>query len=232
MGVCALAHLPAGSEVALSARLEQLGCRRHGRWRTQCLYFRPRPRASSAADSDDDAFVISFSDSAAAQLLVRGGKAHAAPADAAQSLASTHVQRLKVAADGSAWQFGDALVRLGPLFLNAAIAGAVVELEYTPCARADAGAALLHEILDVLLLPTGDERTDIPAGGVGAGAFRCTSAPAAAADGAPECAADAIFGRGHAAMQWVEMLRAAHGVGRSGDLADLAPYAPPPPPVT
>ena len=230
MGVCALAHLPAGSEVALSARLEQLGCRRHGRWRTQCLYFRPRPRASSAADSDGDAFLIGFSDTAPAQLLVHGGKARAAPADAAQSLASTHLQRLKVAADGSVWQFGDALVRLGPLFLNAAVAGAVVELEYTPCARADAGAALLHEMLDVLLLPTADDRAEIPAGAVGAGAFRCTSAPAAgAADGAAD---DAIFGRDHAAMQWVEMLRAAHGVGRSGDLADLAPYAPPPPPVT
>ena len=230
MGVCALAHLPAGSEVALSARLEQLGCRRNGRWRTQCLYFRPRPRASSAADSDGDAFLIGFSDTAPAQLLVHGGKARAAPADAAQSLASTHMQRLKVAADGSVWQFGDALVRLGQLFLNAAVAGAVVELEYTPCARADAGAALLHEMLDVLLLPTGDDRAEIPAGAVGAGAFRCTSAPAAgAADGAAD---DAIFGRDHAAMQWVEMLRAAHGVGRSEDLADLAPYAPPPPPVT
>ncbi len=230
MGVCALAHLPAGSEVALSARLEQLGCRRHGRWRTQCLYFRPRPRASSAADSDGDAFLIGFSDTAPAQLLVHGGKARAAPADAAQSLASTHLQRLKVAADGSVWQFGDALVRLGQLFLNAAVAGAVVELEYTPCARADAGAALLHEMLDVLLLPTGDDRAEIPAGAVGAGAFRCTSAPAAgAADGAAD---DAIFGRDHAAMQWVEMLRAAHGVGRSEDLAHIAPYAPPPPPVT
>ena len=105
----------------------------------------------------------------------------------------------------------------------------MIELEYLPCVRAGAGTALLHELLEDLLEPPEDGGAAHPAGGAGAAGatFRTTSAPAGAADGA-----DAPFGRGHAAMQWVEMLRAAHGVGLSEELADVAVYAPPPLPVT
>ena len=66
----------------------------------------------------------------------------------------THTQRLRVLIEGTVHPCGDFVVRLGQLYLNNTLTGAVVDVEYLPCALASqASAAPLHAFLDLLVPP-------------------------------------------------------------------------------
>ena len=126
MGIRALVHLAAGREIPLAARLDSVGGRRsEDRWRTQCVFHRPR-----ATDPGlDDLYRVTFSEAQqqylyTKQVLLEAGPEIAAVHEAMQ----THVPRLTAFAEGFSYVCGDAIVRLGALFINNIVAG-------PPCAR-------------------------------------------------------------------------------------------------
>lgn len=219
MGVCALVHLPGAREAALSARLSAIGCTRAGRWRTHCLYFKPKVAAAApSADAAEiaptppleppleEVCVLHYSERPEVYFVCRAGTVQERLGDLAgveactlgeSTLGETHSQRLRITAEGAEFRFGDFIVRLGGLFLNASVGGTVVEAEYLPCSRAGCGEAVLKDFVALLLE------------GEAAG-FVAGEAPRAA--GLPR-----RFGRGHAALQFVRLLRGSRLVQLSSD---------------
>ncbi|EOD35471.1 hypothetical protein EMIHUDRAFT_201586 [Emiliania huxleyi CCMP1516] len=169
MGVCALVHLPGAREAALSARLSAIGCTRAGRWRTHCLYFKPKVAAAApSADAAEiaptppleppleEVCVLHYSERPEVYFVCRAGTVQERLGDLAgveactlgeSTLGETHSQRLRITAEGAEFRFGDFIVRLGGLFLNASVGGTVVEAEYLPCSRAGCGEAVLKDFL-------------------------------------------------------------------------------------
>ena len=169
MGVRLLARSMVTSPADLVTRVERLGSKppQSNRWRVQCAFMLPRSAGRR------EIFVLQTSEMPNAQLIVlheplpeasgEGSNGNAVrvvrsgPEDApALELAQTHTQRLKIQIEGSVLLCGDFIVRVGQLTLNTTLSGTVMEVEYLPCAVANAPAAPLKAIAD-LLLPA-DER--------------------------------------------------------------------------
>jgi pimeloyl-ACP methyl ester carboxylesterase len=237
MGVCALAHVAGPREGALSARLSAIGCVRVGRWRTSCIYLKPRVETPADAAPAalkgkavaqpplepplDEMCLLGFSERAGSHFVVSGGQVrHVAgePAATEASMRSTHAQRLRITAEGPEFRCGDFAVRLGGLFLNASVAGTVVEVEYLPCSIVGGAEPALREFMAAVLQgeasPLVEADAAAPAGAelsAGDGADPSAGEAARAVDwsasgvGASEWRS---FGRGEAAAMLVRLLRA------------------------
>mmetsp|Transcript_27751 Transcript_27751/g.81194 ORF Transcript_27751/g.81194 Transcript_27751/m.81194 type:complete len:151 (+) Transcript_27751:1-453(+) len=68
----------------------------------------------------------------------------------------THVKKLRVTVDGSAYECGDFVVRVGHVHLNQTLQGTVLEIEFKPCSLAAAGAEPLREFVNMLLPEASD----------------------------------------------------------------------------
>ena len=153
MGVRMLGYTTAaGSSDALHSRLDALGAEQTGRWRTQAVYLHPRDATTGMLS---DLFMVTFGEQPHVQYVVSGVVVVEAGHEIVGviEMARTHVQRLKVTAEGTSFQCGDFIVRLGHLFLNENLRGTCCEVEYTPCAAVAGGAGLLRELLAQLLPP-------------------------------------------------------------------------------
>ena len=172
MGVRVLARSTSTPLATLEARVAQLGgVGAVGRWRTQCSYLLPR-----AGDAGlHDLFVFSYESSAADPDSGGGGggggnevclvSQDAGTTGGVRVLRAgrgmftileqmnTHAQRLRVSIEGGEHHCGDFIVRVGQLVLNTTLAGAVLEIEYTPCTLASMAseAQPLHALLELLL---------------------------------------------------------------------------------
>ena len=163
MGVRSLARSTTATLASVEARLVGLGATplpSAPRWRRQCLVMLPRfPDTGlhelfvlSGSDSSQDShYLVSRAPHSSVLRVVSAGPEITAILDAAD----THNQRLKVGLEGRMHECGDFLIRLGNLFLNGALSGVVLEVEYLPCALACTAAtcAPLHALVDMLLPP-------------------------------------------------------------------------------
>jgi len=218
MGVCALVHVPGVREGALSARLSAAGCQRVGRWRTHCLYLKPKgdtPADALAVSKGgavpqpqleppaEEVCVLQFSERPGSHFVVRGGDVRESAGDLAGaevSMRSSHTQRLRITAEGPEYLCGDFTVRIGGLFLNASVAGTIVEVEYLPCSLAGHAELVLRDFVAATLEAEAS--------------FLIESA-APRAEGLPRS-----FGRGHAALQFVRLLRSTKLVQLCPDVAE------------
>ena len=193
MGVRLLSYTASTSASdAVQSRLAALGAERAGRWRTQCTYFNPRIEAHDL----QDLFAVQFGELPETQFLVTMPSSSSAGVvlDAGYEIGGvleamrTHSHRLKVTAEGGLHRCGDFTIRLGRVFLNESLAGTLVDVEYVPCQAAGAATGLLTEFLALLLPPAEREF--------------CSN---------DDCYVGKLpraFGGGHAACQFVALLRA------------------------
>jgi hypothetical protein len=156
MGVRVLARTTTEPLATLEARLNALGARHGGRWRTACNYLLPR-----AADSGlHELFEVTSSEEGGDRHLVaraRGGGVRVLRAGASigavLEATHTHVARVKVAIEGAVHLCGDFVVRMGQCFHNGSLAGVALDVEYLPCPLASSAATAqpLHAFVDRLL---------------------------------------------------------------------------------
>ena len=187
MGVRLLSYTAATSASdVVQSRLATLGAERTGRWRTQCTYFNPRIEAHGL----QDLFAAQFVELPETQYLLSAGVVLEAGHEIGGVVEAmrTHSHRLKVTAEGGLHRCGDFVVRSGRVLLNGSLAGTLVDVEYVPCKAAGAAAGLLSEFLALLLPPAEREF--------------CST------DGCYVGALPRAFGGGHAACQFVALLRA------------------------
>eukprot|EP00967_Tisochrysis_lutea_P055531 scaffold69855_cov27-Tisochrysis_lutea.AAC.6 len=207
MGVCGLLHLSGSREAELSSKLNGVGCVRTRRWRTHCLYLKPKvdgPASEPLLEPPlEEACLLHFSESFhSSHFVVSGGSVRQLNVElgsAEAAMRATHTQRLRITAEGPEFRCGDFAVRVGGLFLNSNGSGTLVEVEYLPCTRAGMGESALREFIFALL--DGETAAVIE-----------DTAPRA--EGLP-----LSFGRGHAAMQFVRLLRTTRLVQLAPDTA-------------
>lgn len=155
-GVRLLARTTVTPLSQLEARIEALGARPIGRWRTACTYMLPKVKESvlhelfdvQPTEDGDQRYLISRAGDGDVRVL-RAGSGIGAVLDAT----NTHSAKMRVLLEGVAHECCDFVVRAGQFFHNGKLSGACVELEYLPCAHAAsaAAAAPLQALLDRLL---------------------------------------------------------------------------------
>ena len=153
MGQRLLARTTTAPLSLLEERLEALGARPTGRYKTTCSYLLPRAPDTGLQELFDIAqsetaqrYLVSHGGDGATRVM-RSGPGIGAILDASH----THTQRVKVVIEGHAHSCGDFVVRAGQFYKNDKLSGVCVELEYLPCALPSAIAAPLQALLNRLL---------------------------------------------------------------------------------
>ena len=192
MGVAIVAHSPIVPPEQITGRVVTLGGEKIARWRRSCCTYKPNPRMAKPNLNPplDDLCVVAFSVAPNHVYLVTQGKMLHASVEMVEAIDAmhSHVQRLRVSTEEDVYRCADFIVRVGSLYLNARIAGTIIEVEYIVCKRAGSGVDAMREFMSQILA---DEEHD------------------ALIASAPDCESSLPrrFGKQHAALQFIALLR-------------------------